>query len=316
MVSSVSINTHPTHGQAPSRQAVTSEVQKMTGMLWDEMLNELNKTGMSDDTLGTGGSDFQSMFMWNMAQNDFGRYDSQLVDAALKQLGDAGTAPQTDGTVPPASLPPPVLQALQVPQGSDIGPTGEAPIYASGATAEAGAVVGAFIDKAKSFAKAVWPQIQTAAQQLGVPAVAVLAQAALETGWGGAAPGNNLFGIKAADGQPSTARSTTEMVDGVLTPQTASFRDYASAADSISDYVQHIVSSFHNVVGQGTISGFADALQASGYATDGNYAAKIIGITQSPMMAQILQTLGAGQQTAAASNPSSSTSLTNKAGTL
>lgn len=300
------------HGHAPSRQAMTAQVQKMTGMLWDEMLNELNKTGMSDDALGTGGADFQNMFMWNIAQNDFGRYDSQLVDAALKQLGNGGAAAQTDGTVPPI-LPPPVLQALQPAGGSDVGPA-EAPIYASSAAGvENSAAVGAFIDKAKSFAKTVWPQIQSAAQQLGVPAVAVLAQAALETGWGGAAPGNNLFGVKAADGQPSTMRATTEMIDGVLTPQSAAFRDYASPADSIADYVHHILSGFHGVVGQGTISGFANALQASGYATDGNYAAKIIGITQSPMMTQILQTLGAGAQTVAAS---STPNPTTKAGTL
>ncbi len=51
--------------------------------------------------------------------------------------------------------------------------------------------------QATNFARAVWPQITAGGAALGVPAVAVLAQSALETGWGASAPGNNLFGIKA-----------------------------------------------------------------------------------------------------------------------
>jgi flagellar protein FlgJ len=319
MVTPVNISATANHGHAPGKQAVVSEVQKMTGMLWDEMLTELDKTGMSDDTLGTGGSDFQSMFMWNIAQNDFGRYDAQLVDAALNQLGDGSGAPQADRTVLSDTLPPPALQALQSTADDAIGPISQGPVDPAtmAAATDDSPVVGAFIDKAKTFAKAIWPQIQTAAQQLGVPPVAVLAQTALETGWGAAAPGNNLFGVKASDGQPSTTRSTTEVIDGVLTPQTASFRDYTSDADSISDYVHHIRSSFQGVVGQATVAGFANALQSSGYATDASYAAKIIGITQSPMMTQILQALGAGQQTVSVADPSSSNpSITNKAGEL
>jgi len=319
MVTAIHSSAPAGHLDAPGKQAVTSEVQKMMGMLWDEMLTELDKTGMSDDTLGTGGSDFQSMFMWDISQSDFGRYDSQLVDAALRQLGGGATVPRSDAIVPAGSLPAPVLQALQSTAYGDIGPASEGPIYASGATAaaDASAVVGAFLDKAKSFAKTIWPQVQSAAEQLGVPAVAVLAQTELETEWGEAAPGNNLFGVKATDGQPSTARSTTEVIDGVLTPQTASFRNYSTDADSITDYVHQILASFQGVAGQSTIAGFAKALQAAGYATDRNYAAKIIGITQSPMMSQILQSLGAAQQTAfGAVSPSSVPDASNKAGEL
>jgi flagellar protein FlgJ len=35
-------------------------------------------------------------------------------------------------------------------------------------------------------------------------------------------------------------------------------------------------------------------LQSGGYATDSNYASKIIMISQSPMMEQMLQSVGAG----------------------
>ncbi len=33
--------------------------------------------------------DFQSMFLWNVAQNDFGKYDCRLIDAAMHQIGGA-----------------------------------------------------------------------------------------------------------------------------------------------------------------------------------------------------------------------------------
>ncbi len=150
----------------------------------------------------------------------------------------------------------------------------------------------------KNFAKSVWPQITQAAQALGVPPVAVLAQTALETGWGAAAPGNNIFGVKASGGESGTMRDTHEVIDGVLTSQAASFRNYSNLADSISDYVGLIQFGFSAATGQSTVAGFAQALQAGGYATDMNYASKIVNIAQSPLMAQVLQAIGGTSSTA------------------
>src|SRR5262245_18321197 len=75
----------------------------------------------------------------------------------------------------------------------------------------------------EAFVKSVWPHAQRAAQELGVSAKALVAQAALETGCGrrlandgGGASSNNLFGIKAGsrwDGARVNA-STHEYVDG------------------------------------------------------------------------------------------------------
>ena len=55
-----------------AKPGVAATVQHMTGMLWYQMLNAMNANGLSPDTLGTGGDNFQSMFLWNVAQNDFG----------------------------------------------------------------------------------------------------------------------------------------------------------------------------------------------------------------------------------------------------
>jgi flagellar protein FlgJ len=154
-------------------------------------------------------------------------------------------------------------------------------------------------ERAVSFARSVWPGVQQAAAQLGIPAIGLLAQTALETNWGASAPGNNLFGIKAPDGENGSSRATNEMVDGVMVPQVATFRDYNSPAQSLSGYVDLIGSAYHNVVGQSTVAGFANALQTGGYATDKNYASKIVSVSQSPTMALVLQTIG---QTPANSN--------------
>ncbi|MDE1906446.1 MAG: glucosaminidase domain-containing protein [Rhodospirillales bacterium] len=264
----VSVNNSPT---------VKQEMQKLTGVLWYQMLSGLNQTGMDDSALGAGGGDFQSMFLWNLAQNDFGKYDSGLINAALHQIGGATSpapAPRASTlTAIIAKAAPITAQPLPAPSPSN--PPSQTMLV-----------------QATNFAKAIWPQITAAAQALGVPAVAVLAQTALETGWGASAPGNNLFGIKSG-GENGTTRATHEMVDGVLTPQLSSFRDYQNTQGSVADFVNLIQSSFQSATGQNSVAGFAQALQASGYATDGNYAAKIEHIAQSPIMAQVLQAIGA-----------------------
>jgi flagellar protein FlgJ len=73
-----------------------------------------------------------------------------------------------------------------------------------------------------------------------------------------------------------------------MVPTLAAFRSYASVQDSIADYVREIRGSFPHAVGQGSVAGFAQALAAGGYATDRAYAAKIVNLAQSPLMAAAL----------------------------
>jgi flagellar protein FlgJ len=303
----------PATTQAPG--AVAATVKHMAGILWYEMLSDMNASGLSDDTLGTGGSDFQSMFLWNLAQNDFGKYDTKLNDAAVVQLGTgqstAGTgAPDTSagaGMIEAAGGGAPIAlsavaafaQAQAAAQAASPAP-GTAWVNAAGATGDHAAVPAQLLDRAKTYAQKLWPQISAAAQTLGVSPVGILAQSALETGWGAAAAGNNYFGIKASPGQASTARPTHEVVNGVLQAQTASFRDYASPDASVADYVDVIKAGFQSAIGQSSVAGYAQTLQDNGYATDQSYAAKIVSIAQSPMMQQVLQSLPGGTSGAAA----------------
>jgi flagellar protein FlgJ len=258
-------------------------IRKMEGVMWYNMLSEMNKSGLDSSTLGAGSDAYQSLFLWNVAETDFGKYDGGLVSATLRQIG---------GRASPA--PAPALSELSA---AETGPEADSTLGVAGSTAgsDTGGAVGnaVLLAHAIDLTRAIWPALRMAASVLGVPPVGLLAQAALETGWGNAMPGNNIFGIKAGAGQASTPRATHEMVDGNLLPETANFRDYSSPLACVTDYIRLIQANFHNAIGQGSVTSFANAMQAGGFATDSNYASKIIMISQSPMMQQMLQAVGA-----------------------
>ena len=117
----------------------------------------------------------------------------------------------------------------------------------------------------------------------------VLAQAALETGWGRhlledseGNPANNLFGIKAAaDDAEAVHHSTLEFIDGAPIKMVEAFKRYASFADGLQDYVNLITGNprYAPAVAAAQDPGaYARALQDGGYATDPDYAAKILSV--------------------------------------
>jgi flagellar protein FlgJ len=138
----------------------------------------------------------------------------------------------------------------------------------------------------------LWPCAEAAARELGIAPTHLLAQAALETGWGKSLPcdanGNpsfNFFGMKAgSDWSGGTvATKTLEFQGGVPTPQVARFRAYTSAQDSFNDYVALLRDNPRYAAALNTgndAKAFATALQHGGYATDPAYAQKIASIAQ------------------------------------
>jgi len=132
---------------------------------------------------------------------------------------------------------------------------------------------------------------RAAAQMSGVPARLILAQAALETGWGrhemtadNGAKSHNLFGIK-ADGSwdGATANNMThEYVDGRKVGVREAFRAYGSYIESFVDHAKLLGNSarYAAVRQAGSPEQAAQALQDCGYATDPRYADKLISIMQ------------------------------------
>ena len=153
----------------------------------------------------------------------------------------------------------------------------------------------------QAFVEHLWPMAKDAAEKLGVAPEVILAQAALETGWGkkithdmSGTSSHNLFNIKADgrwNGEQATV-STLEYRDGVAVRERANFRAYASFEDSFSDYVAFMQESPRY---QAALDVAADAeaftqeLSQAGYATDPNYASKIMRIAGGEPLAQALK---------------------------
>jgi len=147
-----------------------------------------------------------------------------------------------------------------------------------------------------AFVRALVPYAEQAAARLGVSARALLAQAALETGWGAHIPNRadgqpsfNLFGIKTGSSWrgASVQVPTMEFVGGVPVRRQDQFRAYPSPAAAFHDYAQLLLSSpsYKQTLNRGeNIRGFAEALASSGYATDPHYADKLIKVAESSQM--------------------------------
>ncbi len=138
----------------------------------------------------------------------------------------------------------------------------------------------------EEFLANVKPYAEKAAAELNVGTDVLLAQAALETGWGKHlihdTQGNNsfnIFNIKATGWQgKSVTVNTLENRQGIAQQERAAFRQYDDYAQSFADYVALIKTNprYKEALSAGTDSGgYAEALQKAGYATDPNYANKI-----------------------------------------
>jgi flagellar protein FlgJ len=159
------------------------------------------------------------------------------------------------------------------------------------------------LDSPERFVHSLWPAAQQAAASIGLPPEALLAQAALETGWGGhVMPGtdgrssHNLFGIKADQrwSGDQVKRETLEYEEGIAVKRRENFRSYASYAESFQDYVEFLKSSprYAQALDNAHDSqAYFSALQEAGYATDPRYAEKILRVMQGPEMQAALDRL-------------------------
>jgi len=143
-----------------------------------------------------------------------------------------------------------------------------------------------FFHVLKDFAK-------QAAAKLGVDPRVLLAQAALETGWGEfiskdkSGPSNNLFNIKSDSGwQGDSVKVTTvEYRNGLAEKEQANFRSYQTFADSFNDYADFLLANprYEKALSCAADNqGYLEQLQAAGYATDPKYAEKILQLLDQP----------------------------------
>ncbi|GIU43538.1 flagellar assembly peptidoglycan hydrolase FlgJ [Shewanella colwelliana] len=145
----------------------------------------------------------------------------------------------------------------------------------------------------EAFITALYPHAQEAAKAIGTTPEVLIAQSALETGWGqkmirraDGEPSNNLFNIKADrrwQGDKAGV-STLEFEQGVAVKQRADFRVYEDFKQSFDDFVSFIKEGprYQEAVKQAANpERFIKGLQDAGYATDPKYADKVMKVLQS-----------------------------------
>ena len=178
----------------------------------------------------------------------------------------------------------------------------QAPAKAAAAAAAVGTEDRPAANRAEAFVEKIWPHAQKIGRELGVDPRAIVAQAALETGWGRSTiraqgeTANNYFGIKATgrwQGE-KVATQTQEFVGGEFRMEQASFRAYSGVEQSFADYAALLKKSprYAEALNAGSdIRGFAQSLQRAGYATDPAYARKIEAIAHGPTLERAMARL-------------------------
>jgi peptidoglycan hydrolase FlgJ len=255
-----------------SPQALSAVAQQVEALFLQMMLKSMRDATAAEETDSNEMGMYQDMFDKQVALS-ISQHGDLGIGRLLKRQLEGKSAP---GTVKMSSGEPvPTPQALGAPR-----------VAIAHSPAE--------------FVNRMMPSIQRAAAALGVDPAGMLAQAALETGWGQRMPRTadgslsyNLFGIKAGEewaGARATADSM-EVINGVASPRRTTFRAYASAEESINDFSNLLRSSprYKDVIAAGGNAGaYIVAMGRSGYATDPDYGNKLNQVLGSDTMQSAL----------------------------
>ncbi|MFZ1873743.1 MAG: flagellar assembly peptidoglycan hydrolase FlgJ [Chania sp.] len=255
--------------------------QQVEGMFVQMMLKSMRAALPQDGVLSSDQtrlyiSMYDQQIAQQMAQKGF-----WLAEMMARQLAAANSEPSEMAGAVPMLLDNQVLQRL--------------PIQALGqivrrALPKAPAVAAVPLSNGNFVAQLSGPA-RIASLQSGIPHQLIVAQAALESGWGKreiptaeGTPSYNLFGIKAGsswDG-PVTEITTTEFEQGAAKKIKARFRVYNSYVEAIGDYVKLLTNNprYANVAAARSPEQAAHALQQAGYATDPHYAKKLVSVIQ------------------------------------
>jgi flagellar protein FlgJ len=286
---------------ADSPEAKRAVAQQFEALFLNVLLKQMRESsaslnaGLFDDDQR---AQYESMFDQQLALSLSQGRGLGLADSIVRFLGGLGADGTAQGAVGagfgvggPTAESRALVSPSHTPQGAQVPQVPQVPQGAQGAQMPHGPHEPheALPGSPDEFVSAIWPHAERAARSLGVGPEVLVAQAALETGWGrhmirdGAGrPAFNLFGIKAgADwGGARVNVSTLEFTGGVPERRREPFRAYGSIAASFDDYVDFLKSRsrYAEALDAGTPEGYLRGLQAAGYATDPRYADKILAI--------------------------------------
>lgn len=237
---------------------------------------------------------YSDLFDQQIALTTAGRGGLGLADAIVRQLSESVPGGGRDPLQARAGLEHYRARALS---GTDDAPS---PIASASPGPVSEEPKGSLFESPGAFVRGIWRHAHAAARRLGLAPEALVAQAALETGWGqhvmqrpDGQSSHNLFGIK-ADGRWSgdkVAAPTLEFREGALRRERAEFRAYRDIGQGFADYAAFLEG--HPRYGRALQAGddpvaFARELSRAGYATDPAYPQKIKNILQGNVLQRAL----------------------------
>lgn len=298
-------------------EALRAAAKQFEGLMLQQMLKSMRAASIGDDVLGGEQVQFfQEMFDQQLAKDLSNGRGLGLADMMVRQLQatQGGASHRADIGMDGFSVVPQDRQGFDIRARAAV-----VDAYAAGARGVAGvpgsrpqvpsgyaprSAVAAAQPQASSpeaFVHSVLPHAEKAAAELGIPASVLVAQAALETGWGKhamrRADGShtfNLFGIKADKGWKGerVQTMTHEFENGEMQSQQAQFRAYPSLSAAFDDYVRFLKDNpryARALAHGGDARQFTGGLQQAGYATDPAYAEKIMRIANGTVINTALE---------------------------
>ncbi len=251
-----------------SPEAVDAVATQFESLFVQMMLKTMRDANQSDGMFNSNQMQFyQDMYDKQISIHLAEKRSVGIADLLIRQLGGEKSSEENNSSMKALSAP------VYFPEKVD-NSNGQKPIK---------------FDSPKEFIDELRPLAEKYAKELGVKPEVLIAQAALETGWGkkiiqsSNTSSHNLFGIKAnSSWQGNSARvNTLEHKDGEFYYEKADFRSYSSFEQSFSDYVSFIK---ENARYQKALDHtdnpqqYLQELQNAGYATDPKYAEKISSI--------------------------------------
>lgn len=280
-----------------AKEALPAVAKQFEGIFLQSMLKSMRMgqhfLDESSPFNGKNQATFQDMLDGQYASNIAGSKGIGLADMLAKQLtrtlpdAPASTVPPTQTTLVSAPAKDAVSERVAT----------NTPVNAATDDSKPGSGIDEFV-------KSIWPLAKQAASVIGLDPKILMAQAALETGWGKSVAkdadgtsSNNLFNIKTGNSQThdSVKIKTTEYIANTPIKMNASFRKYPSVEHSFNDYISLIKGSDRYqsaLANAGNPDAYVHELNKAGYATDPKYGSKILSIYHGDELNQAIERCG------------------------
>lgn len=279
-------------GGAPSAETAREVARQFEALFVQNMMKSMRDATPGDALFGSNATDqYQSLFDQQIAGDIASGSGLGLAPLIERQiLSQQGLKPASDGELDRSIADYPRVPGTVARAPASTSPAPASPSAATSITTPPAvstpSPAGGW-SKPSEFVRDIWPAAERTAAALGVPARALVAQAALETGWGrhvlrheDGRSSNNLFNIKAhRDWDADSVRvSTLEYRAGSAVREVADFRSYADLDEAFRDYAAFLRGNpryREALAAGGDATEFVRALQDAGYATDPRYAEKL-----------------------------------------